>query len=142
MKPRGHLSGMSLLTAWTKARALVAASLLITGLGASGCAGNADMSEPMASDPPALSSQPAPQAGEGAATLRMKGIVLTLKQTEALKKAYADTPYLSTEQAMEVVRAVDNSLPLNSPQSSGSDSSTGDCSYIDLWGDSDGNYNF
>jgi len=109
------------------------AGLLIAGLGTSGCAGKADMSEPMSSHPDAPS---APRTGEGTLTRHTKGIALTPEQTEALRKAYADTPHLSTEQAED---AIGDTISL---RSSGSDMSTGDCSWIDLWGDSDGHYRF
>jgi len=142
MKSFHRFFAMLPLSARASARALVVVSLLSTGLGTSGCAGNDDKSEPMSSDPAAPSDQFAPQAGEGTATLQMKGIALTTEQAEALKKAYADTPYLSTEQARDVIEAMDDTLPRGSPESSGTDSSTGDCSYIDLWGDSDGHYRF
>lgn len=137
-----HFFATSALPARTSARALLAVSFLITGLGISGCVRDADMSEPMSSDPAAPSGQLAPEAGEGTATLQMKGIVLTTEQAEALKEAYSDTPYLSTEQALDVIEATADTLPPYSPQSSGDDSSTGECSYIDLWGDSEGNYRF
>jgi hypothetical protein len=126
MKSRRDFFARSPLSARITARAFVAVSLLVAGLGTSGCAGNTDMS----------------QAGEGAATLQMKGIALTPEQTEALKKAHADNPNLSTEQVKDVIGAMDDTLPLNSPQSEGSASNSGICSYIYLWGDSDGNYAF
>jgi hypothetical protein len=72
----------------------------------------------------------------------MTGVALTPKQVEALKEAHAEATYLSTEEAKKVIESVGDPVRLTSPQSSGSDSSTGECSYIDLWGDSDGNYRF
>lgn len=142
MKPHRHFFAMSPLSARANARALVGVSLLTMGLWTSGCAGNADMSESTSSDPAAPSAPPAPRAGEGVAALQTKGIALTPEQAEVLKKAYADDPYLSTEQAQDVIGATDDTTPLDSPRSSGTDSSTGECSWIELWGDSDGNYRF
>jgi hypothetical protein len=142
MKPHRHLFARTPLSAKVKAEALVLASLLVTGAWAGGCAGHADISESMSSDPAAPSAQLAPRAREGVATLHMEGIAISPEQIEALKKARADASYLSAEQAREVIKATGGALPLSSPQSSGTDSSTGDCSYIDLWGDSDGNYRF
>jgi hypothetical protein len=98
--------------------------LLITGVGISGC-GSSDPGAP----------------GEGITTLQMKGIALTPTQIEAINKAQADNPHLSSKEAQAVIAAAEDTAN-NSTKSSGSDSSTGDCSWIDLWGDSDGHYRF
>lgn len=95
------------------------------------------MSEPMSSDPAAPL-----QAGESTTLLQMTGIALTKEQAEALEEAYANTPHLSKEQALDVIEATADTLPPYSPQSSGSDSATNNCSTMYLWGDSDGNYLF
>jgi hypothetical protein len=132
-----HFFATSASPARSSARALLVVSSLMAGLGIGGCVGDADMSEPTSSDPAAP-----PRAGEGIATLRMTGIALTTEQAEALEEAYAGIPHLSTEQALDVIEATADTLPSYSPQSSGEDSATNNCSTIYLWGDSDGNYLF
>lgn len=123
MKTLRHLFATSPLS--VGARALVAASLLIGGAWISGCAGDAG------------SGDSRQVHGEGIKSLQMKGIALTPKQIDAIDKAHADNPHLSSREAQDVIGAADIAL-----RSSGSDSSTGDCSWIDLWGNSDGHYRF
>lgn len=144
MELHNHLFAMSRLFAKANPWALAAVSLLATGWATSGCAGTADTSESMSSEP--APSKPAPRAGEGVTvTLQTKGITLTSEQAKTLKNAYSVTPHLSLDQARAVIGPVIDPVDAEDAEDSlksGSDTSIGDCSYIDLYGDSDGFYRF
>jgi hypothetical protein len=78
-----------------------------------------------------------PAGGKGVRAANTRGVKLTTGQATALKKAYGANKNLTSEQARKVIAKYGPGIP-----DEGEDSSKGKCSWMKLWGDSDGRYNF
>jgi hypothetical protein len=83
----------------------------------------------------------------GAAVVRgtMTGIKLTRAQVRVLKRAYASHRWLSAAAARRLLHLASYRRSAHRgarAAASGYDSSDGDCSYMELWGDSSGNYHW
>lgn len=73
--------------------------------------------------------------------MRMMGIKLTHAQAAALRHAAMKNRKMTPAQALAAA-GVNTSKSAMRPMGSGTDSSVGDCSYIKLYGDSNGYYTF
>lgn len=84
-----------------------------------------------------VTSADKPTDGKDVRAGETRGIKLTTGQATALKKAYAANKNLTSGQARKVIAKHGPGIP-----DEGEDSSRGKCSWMKLWGDSDGRYSF